>query len=142
MAFTPFTKEDQPTMENFNEKFLSAILEGKTQALDEGVKFATGSYVGTGEYGASNPNSITFSFVPKIWGIFDGNMRMYFGSYTDVTIGVWGVSTDINITNNAPCACPVTYNGTTVSWYSDYSSNQAQYQLNLSGHTYYYFAIG
>ena len=35
-------------------------------AKDAGVRIATGSYVGTGTYGASNPNSLTFDFAPNL----------------------------------------------------------------------------
>lgn len=34
--------------------------------LDSSVKIETGSYVGTGTYGSSNPNSLTFGFQPKM----------------------------------------------------------------------------
>lgn len=54
MAFVPFTKDDQPTMAAFNEKFQQAIDE----AVSRGVKIEVGSYVGTGTYGKSNPNSL------------------------------------------------------------------------------------
>ena len=37
------------------------------QSLGSGfAKIQTGSYVGTGTYGASNPCSLTFDFVPKL----------------------------------------------------------------------------
>lgn len=35
-------------------------------AKEAGVRIATGSYVGTGTYGASNPNSLTFDFAPNL----------------------------------------------------------------------------
>ena len=57
MAFVPFTKDEQPTMAAFNEKFEQAI----QQALADGVKIEVGSYVGTGTYGSSNPCSIAAS---------------------------------------------------------------------------------
>ena len=42
------------------------------QSLGSGfAKIQTGSYVGTGTYGASNPCSLTFDFAPK-WLIFCG----------------------------------------------------------------------
>ena len=35
-------------------------------AKEAGVRIVTGSYVGTGTYGASNPNSLTFDFAPNL----------------------------------------------------------------------------
>lgn len=39
------------------------------------AKIQTGSYVGTGTYGASNPNSLTFNFVPKFVYIIKRNQE-------------------------------------------------------------------
>ena len=50
----------------------------------KGVKIAAGSYVGTGTYGSSNPNSLTFDFVPKIVMLFtDKTGRIQWNSGTN-----------------------------------------------------------
>lgn len=36
------------------------------QAVAKGCRIATGSYVGTGAWGESSPNKLTFSFTPKV----------------------------------------------------------------------------
>lgn len=43
-----------------------------------GIRMATGSYVGTGTYGASNPCSLTFDFAPRIVFIF---FKRYINEY-------------------------------------------------------------
>lgn len=94
-----------------------------------------GTYVGTGTAGQSSPNTLTFSFEPKV--VF--------------------ISTKINSTNNTgifiydtnaiyfPTSYPTggsylatTWQGNQISWY--YANATAQ--LNVSGRTYNYIAIG
>lgn len=60
MAFTPFTKDDLPTMAAFNEKLQAIFDDAESKA-----KIEVGSYVGTGTYGSMNKTSLTFGFVPK-----------------------------------------------------------------------------
>ena len=97
-----------------------------------GAKIATGSYVGTGTYGASNPNTLTFEFEPKI--IIIGNDRggVYINFY------FWG-AVGMNGANNFAAENIVSTSNFTISWYhpSDVSG-----QLNASGITYNYIAIG
>jgi hypothetical protein len=43
-------------------------VSGLAELLGQAVKMEMGSYVGTGTYGVSNPNSLTFEFPPKfVW---------------------------------------------------------------------------
>ena len=50
-----------------NQYESQAMLEALLAALKQAgaVQIATGSYVGTGTYGADHPCSLTFDFVPK-----------------------------------------------------------------------------
>ncbi len=106
-------------------------------------KVEVGSYTGTGTYGASKPNKLTFGFVPKIWGVIfyrigTGNANPVLGTMQ------WGVPETSQpftfFTNGSNQQCNgITYDGTTVSWYSN---NGYSEQLNISGNVYYYFAIG
>ena len=107
-----------------------------------GVQIATGSYVGTGTYGESNPNSLTFEFEPKFVLIFSGGSgssgSVYFGmafltshagySYKPAgSNGQWfyvGKITPSFGTNK-------------VTW----SAGSAETQMN-NGFSYYYVAIG
>lgn len=151
MAFMPFTKEDQPTMAKFNEKFLEAILEGKTQALDAGVKIATGSYTGTGTYGADNKNTLTFGFVPKLVVVCGAEVDAWSNAnpiqctfVNPHTVAGSLISSGGNNANTAQTSVlAVTFSGQTISWYNNESSvSTAKKQLNVSGVTYNYIAIG
>lgn len=104
-----------------------------------------GTYVGTGQYGSSNPNSISLSFTPKfvcvtnqsqpwIGGIIPylGHGIMWMGDTSGSTTpttgevsGIWGLAAN--------------WQGNSVSWYN---LNGYQYQLNQSGNTYQYVAFG
>lgn len=65
MAFVPFTKDDQPTMAAFNEKFqqIFDLADSKTE-----VELLT--YMGTGTYGLDNPNSLSFKRRPSFVAIY------------------------------------------------------------------------
>ena len=110
-------------------------------------KIETGSYVGTGTYGASNPNTLTFGFVPKfVWiyewfrsdGWFDagGAAKIPFEIIPEGEFGrKYPPSTDPTPSTN-------TYSkrvGSTLYWYNTGSAGN---QLNYSDSTYYYIAIG
>lgn len=110
------------------------------------VKIATGSYTGTGTYGASNPNSLAFDFVPKL--LFVARKDRAYNSFfwfKDVTHGfaLHSYTTDSNGTSDQTSIngskVAVTVSGNTVSWFS---SSGAEAQLNFSGFIYQYIAIG
>ena len=110
-------------------------------------KIATGSYVGTGKYGSSNPNSLTFEFEPKAIIIIpssdngwknDGNLGVfvYGAQYPSMSFdgtgqgGSWVVNGVNTVTG---------WGSNTIRWYNNSYSNR---QLNESGYTYFYIAIG
>ena len=106
------------------------------------------SYVGTGTYGSSNPNSLTFDFVAKFimhLGSSRGKEGIYFASGGGV-----GVATIPNFLDNdyrSRCGfgdlayswCKKSVDGKTITWYS--TGNQYK-QYNEVGVTFYYVAIG
>ena len=119
-----------------------------------GVRLATGSYAGTGTYGTSNPNTLTFPFEPKLvivtgrtnttsdyqsMGIFVQGAQWTFGAGAGTAL-----NTTVSSGNNG--ANQITWNGNTISWYTLCTATTANYkpaaQLNSSGRTYYYIAIG
>lgn len=115
--------------------------------LDNAVaapKIETGSYVGTGTYGQSNPNTLTFGFAPKfliISGLYgypsrtDYRAFAFFGPYGGFASSAyryWDGSTDYLYSVFAEVS------GNTISWYK----NAAQYQMNDTNSTYFYVAIG
>lgn len=98
--------------------------------LDSVTQIEYGSYVGTGNYGSSSKNSLTFGFVPKIVFVRQGNdcasmEAIYGATKSGYYSGNWFTQT-------------LTWSSQTLSWYS----TSAYDQLNNSSTTYYYVAIG
>lgn len=117
---------------------------GKT--LDEVTAFPcqvyAGSYVGTGTYGESNPNTLTFPFEPKMV-VVSANTQL-FGASVPLAIFLNGVTSSLTLSqsNGNMASAIVTWKGNVVSWYPEGSSPNAAQQLNRSGTTYYYISIG
>ena len=117
------------------------------QLLGGVPKIATGSYTGTGTYGASNPCSLTFPFLPKLVIIRETGANYsnskWSGYFTAIlipdaggpTIGIEG-SVIIYGVNNA---LSQTFTDTGISWHS---TRSALYQLNTANRDYGYIAIG
>lgn len=147
MAFTPFVETDQPTMAKFNEKFQDAISDAIAGGIAGGIagspKIMTGSYIGTGTFLSSSPNTLTFPFTPIIWGVF----RMVSTGGVDLSLPniiLWDndyKNTNVSMYTRSDSTTTqfVTINGNSVSWYS---SSSGEHQLNANGTTYHYFAIG
>lgn len=95
------------------------------------ARIEVGSYVGTGTYGSSNPNSLTFGFEPKI--ILFGNA----GAWPFINPKQTSIYELIGTTSSF--VVNISWNGKSVSWYSD---EYQSYQLNERGETYHYIAIG
>lgn len=112
------------------------------QSLGSGfAKIQTGSYVGTGTYGASNPCSLTFNFIPNV--LFVSAQSDVFAMFlVHGTLKGYSLRKEnSNIDNSGKTAIIfVTWSGNTVSWYA----NNAWYQGNgnLSDESYSYCAIG
>ena len=121
--------------------------------LGDKAKVQVLSYVGTGTYGSSNPNSLTFDFAPRVvvlLGVVDpnGNLR---------SIHAWDVNyIDIRIPSITPTTFTAYYGFGQTSYASYqfgrvstdrktfywYGSKSAFSQLNESGYVYYYLGIG
>ena len=99
-----------------------------------GAKIATGSYTGTGTYGSSNPNSLTFPFTPKI--VFLGQATSL--SFSEFFYGLTIAST--RIASSTGGGLYLTWSGSSVSWYTP--NPGASYQFNTSGYVYTWIAIG
>ena len=118
-------------------------------ATQPSVQIASGTYIGTGTYGSSNPNRLQLEFAPKFLvvapqektssGIESGSDYGIASTPFIVWAGQPGSASSqgsgyVQSANNK-----VSVSGNSVSWYSDIS---AEYQLNNRISTYYYFAIG
>ena len=118
-------------------------------------KIATGSYVGTGNCGVSNPTTITVGFMPKFFWIClrlddrDGELIAY-----TIPGGGAGENNSLFINPFTKYYCSkgstsryyvtVTW-GSTMSWYGyvDFDDTEhGKYQFNEAGVTYYWVAIG
>ena len=151
MNVTPFVGTDNFNMETFNN-MISQINDGVNSEISDVLaqlgtkaKIQTGSYVGTGTYGAANPCSLTFDFVPKmLWliaGSYDANGitdYLYFFQYAEnwlyainnsASIYAFGYSLKISVNNY------------TISWYTTAEDGATQ-QGNSSNKNYSYIAIG
>lgn len=109
-------------------------------------KIATGSYTGTGTYGASNPNSLTFDFVPKMLFILESSKdgRPIFSifctwpealSSSYAHYGYTALTSALTITGTKAFA---KFTGTTFSWYA---TDSARNQMNSNEYNYRYIAI-
>ena len=128
------------TVETVNAAFsaLTAKLSSVNTLASGKCQIQTGTYTGTGTYGSSNPNSLTFSFTPKLVFL----LPLPGKNHTTMPI-VWGQSTYTHISHSSAGGSTattgtVTYSGNTIRWYSSGTTSQH----NDSGSTYYYAAIG
>ena len=103
------------------------------------AKIEVGSYVGTGTYGSSNPNSLTFGFEPKMVAIFSPANNGNYAYKLFMLRNVLGASVLAGDGNNNGVI--VTWSEKRVTWYL-YESKTVSYQMNGSGVIYNYIAIG
>lgn len=104
---------------------------GQIGQIGNRARIEVGSYVGTGTYGSSNQNSLTFGFEPKII-LFDNAGAWPFINPKQTSIY------DLIGTPNS-FVVNISWNGKSVSWYSD---KHQSYQLNNRDEIYHYIAIG
>ena len=99
--------------------------------LGEKTRIETGSYAGTGTYGAANKCNLTFGFIPKLVVIVKNgdNIGM---------IAVNGCNNALGLGGMYSTTLYATWSEKTLSWYANTASNQ----LNESNTTQYYVAIG
>ena len=109
------------------------------------ARIQTGSYVGTGTYGSSNPCSLTFDFMPQLFILF-GKANSN-ANYRNMIIAIKG-GTQLAFmigSGSNPAAAEGSNVGLTFSWGSStlnwYATN-LNYQLNASGVTYNWLAAG
>ena len=107
---------------------LQAALQTLTTTVSGKAQIDTGSYFGTGTYGKSSPNRITFPFKPIVVFISSGTDGGY----------AWIYGNDEGSTSNA-YYCWLTWSSRSLSWYS---TSSASSQLNSKSITYRYIAIG
>lgn len=119
---------------------VDAVLQAAATMIGEGARVVTGSYVGTGQEGASYPTSITFPFTPKIVLISND-----YGNYSVIQ---WNAPRFIylyrtGINSLYMSICDATYTTNKISWYREDSGGYGGgiLQLNSSGGKYNYTAF-
>ena len=118
---------------------LGNLISIPADQIKDGVKITTGSYIGTGTYGASNPNSLTFAFEPKV--LFIAPITNQSGPLNYQSVFWKGMTSFPTYIGSADTGMSVVVSwGTTVSWYTN--GSYANRQLNDSGTSYAYIAIG
>lgn len=109
---------------------------------DSGLgKIVTGSYSGTGGYGANNKKSLTFSAPPKLLVVMPSSNTVGGSQGGFIALRCISSSRGGGILDDVPgpqFQLYYTWDGNTVTWYSP---NNEYSQQNLNGMTYYYFAI-
>ena len=144
---------DRILMENFNSdnaKLDAALAahDGDIAALEAAVagkgncQFSYGTYTGSGTYGTGHPTKLTFPFEPKLVIIqnmaaaaTDTSGSSQYGRYIMFLVR----PLTSYYFNSGSFSASITWSGKTVSWAS---TDGAAYQLNVSGNTYLYVALG
>lgn len=136
MAFEPFTKDELPTMENFNKK-LQEIWSGS-------ARIETGSYDGTGGYGNKAPTEVVVGFRPVFLIVYTNTVNVFgtvSGSnvYLGSNFGIF--SKDLTKTYVRTNEVAVSFSENVISFYV-VSGNNPHDQYNGAGVKYNYIAIG
>lgn len=109
--------------------------------LPTAPQIETGSYVGTGTAGKSNPTSLTFEFVPKLVFIYVDRITPHDGYMSDSAI--WGQGVNLfRATSASSGDSTVTTIGRTLMWYLKTPQGDPRDQLNRLSTVYNYVAIG
>lgn len=111
--------------------------------LGKQVRVETGSYVGTGTYGSSNPNTLTFGFVPQLVIVCkkNGFLTPSDGGYNQSFLWVARQFVLSIYAINSISSVQISAKGNTLSWNAD-SPYGPERQCNISGQEYNYIAIG
>lgn len=137
---------DPVLMADFNAD--NAKIDAAVKAVNDAIaalpNVATGSYTGNGNVGSSKKNSLTFSFKPKLVIVLgpDAYGLMIRGNSV-------GICHEISSSHDASFLA-VTWSNSGINWYCTQHRNYpgstdsvaAKDQLNASGKTYYWVAIG
>ena len=152
-GLTQWEATDRILMEDFNSdntKTDAALKENadniaalETAVAEKGnCQFSYGTYTGSGTYGTGHPTKLTFPFEPKLVIIqnmaaaaTDTSGSSQYGRYIMFLIR----PLTSYYFNSGSFSAKITWSGKTVSWTS---TDGAAYQLNVSGNTYLYVALG
>ena len=118
------------------------------QLLGGVPKIATGSYTGTGTYGADNPCSLTFPFMPELVIITRKSGTMFSKPYGNshknlgFAILIRGMESYTGNYSTDTYEVTILWSEHGISWYQESSYSNGDIMLNLSGVEYCFIAIG
>lgn len=130
---------------------LGNLIQIPASQIKDGVKLAVGSYTGTGTYGSSHPNSLTFEFEPAVllvsspsnYGLegfgYDSASNVTYAMIGSVLTTSYKQYLGIGVNTNATGYGKKSSDGKKFSWYNTAS---AANQWNTSKKVYHYIAIG
>lgn len=138
----------------YTQSQIDSMINSINTALDRKARIQTGSYVGTGTYGESNPCSLTFDFAPKF--IIFTNRKISRSGYASIftypnagshfimintqiltTTYIEGTGFGISGRDSNPYGAK-SEDGKTIYWFSRES---AESQFNAQNYTYYWVAF-
>ena len=135
-----------------NDAVPDDVFQALASAASGGAKIQTGSYVGTGTYGSSNPCSLTFDFEPKLFLMVASDNGTIISNRLDNTApaAIFDALTtnykkNYGLTQDFPSSTGSGYygrkstDGKTLQWYNTVN---AAYQFNTDGDIYYYLIVG
>jgi len=130
---------DSGIQDGYEYEYLGVPLDNVVTA----PKIETGSYVGTGTYWESNPNTLTFGFVPKLVIVYKANSFLVpnDGCYSQSFLWVAGQYVVNIYAISSISSVFISANGNTLSWYAG-SPYGPERQCNVSEQKYNYIAIG
>lgn len=97
----------------------------------------TGSYTGAGVHGQNNPNTLTFTYKPRLVAILKSYSTAYFPASASGLFLGWQYGQTGGYQGNH-----FTLTDNVLSWYSTSNTDGNDKQMNTSGDTYYYLAVG
>lgn len=126
-------------------KYESGVLKtlGGTEIVTGNAKIATGSYVGTGTFGAENPTTLNLDFEPSLVFIKAKGVNWFYIIYALVLSNAYSsFGYARNYSANNTDMAKKSADGKTVSWYTKESGNSGVQQANAIDTEYEYIAIG
>ncbi len=139
-ALPQWEANDPVLRTDFNAAF--AAIDDALAALAAGVagrsRVATGSYTGTGTFGASNPTTLSFPFTPQLVVVAPTDAGYSSMNRLVALRGNTKVRNSTGDDSGDNYRIPLTWSGNGLSWYS----SDAWSQLNQQGTVYLYFAVG
>lgn len=122
---------------------IKTLIDSANANANTKARIATGSYTGTGTYGSSHPNSLTFEFAPKVFAIYKADsyaLNMFIFPVSESLISLHTTPPSMSGANqNNLIFSQFSHDSKTLKWYS---TDNYEYQCNRSRAIYSYIALG